>query len=179
MKKGDQLCILRAEVKTTADALNLLRLVGALTAIGVPLDDDCPYLETRELVESRERRLVTWTLRVGWASSPAVPGILPGTSRVNTGCHAKRRSCVFRRMRNTAGGTPTLPRARRAHPQRPAVRTRAFRCDGGTPPGTPHRPRKMTADDTCVSICELAGGETGGESGHGGGPGSLDKEPAP
>ena len=47
MRKGDQLCILRAEVKTDADALNLLRLVGALTAIGVPLDDDCPYLETR------------------------------------------------------------------------------------------------------------------------------------
>ena len=56
MKKGDQLCILRAEVKTDTDALNLLRLVGALTAIGVPLDDDCPYLETRELIEGRERR---------------------------------------------------------------------------------------------------------------------------
>ena len=63
MRKGDQLCILRAEVKTEADALNLLRLVGALTAIGVPLDDDCPYLETRELVEGAERRLVTWTLK--------------------------------------------------------------------------------------------------------------------
>ena len=44
MKKGDQLCILRAEVKTDADAINLLRLVGALTAIGVALDDDCAYL---------------------------------------------------------------------------------------------------------------------------------------
>ena len=42
MRKGDQLCILRAEVKTDADALNLLRLVAALTAIGIPLDDDCP-----------------------------------------------------------------------------------------------------------------------------------------
>ena len=63
MKKGDQLCILRAEVKTDADALNLLRLVAALTAIGIPLDDDCPYLETRELVENVERRLVTWTLK--------------------------------------------------------------------------------------------------------------------
>jgi len=63
MKKGDQLCILRAEVKTEADALNLLRLVGALTALGVPLDDDCPYMETRELIEGRERRLITWTLK--------------------------------------------------------------------------------------------------------------------
>ena len=63
MKKGDQLCILRSEVITDADTINLLRLVGALTAIGVALDDDCPYLETRELTESRERRLVTWTLK--------------------------------------------------------------------------------------------------------------------
>ncbi len=63
MKKGDHLCILRAEVRTEADGLNLLRLVAALTTIGVPLDDDCPYLETRELVEGSERRLVTWTLK--------------------------------------------------------------------------------------------------------------------
>ena len=63
MKKGDQLCILRAEVKTEADALNLLQLVGALSALGIPLDDDCPYLETRELIENRERRTVTWTLK--------------------------------------------------------------------------------------------------------------------
>ena len=35
MQKGDQLCILRAEVKTDADALNLLRLEAALAAIGI------------------------------------------------------------------------------------------------------------------------------------------------
>lgn len=63
MKKGDELCILRAEIKTDADALNLLRFVGAFTASGIPLDDDCPYLETRELIEGRERRTVTWTLK--------------------------------------------------------------------------------------------------------------------
>jgi hypothetical protein len=63
MKKGDQLCIVRAEVKTDADALNLLRLVAALTAVGIPLDDDCPSLETREIVENRARRTVTWTLK--------------------------------------------------------------------------------------------------------------------
>jgi hypothetical protein len=63
MKKGDQLCILRAEVKTDADALNLLRLVAALTALGIPLDDDCPYIETRELIEKHVRRTVTWTLK--------------------------------------------------------------------------------------------------------------------
>jgi hypothetical protein len=62
MQKGDQLYILRAEVKTDADALNLPAR-GALTAIGIPLDDDCPYLETRELIEGAERRLVTWTLK--------------------------------------------------------------------------------------------------------------------
>jgi hypothetical protein len=37
--------------------------VYRITAIGIPLDDDCPYLETRELVEGAERRLVTWTLK--------------------------------------------------------------------------------------------------------------------
>ena len=63
MQKGDQLCILRVEVKNDTDALNLLRLVAALTALGIPLDDDCPYLETRELIENSERRLVTWTLK--------------------------------------------------------------------------------------------------------------------
>ena len=63
MKKGDQLCILRAEVKTEADALNLLRLVAALTAMDIPLDDECPYLETREMTEGSVRRLVTWTLK--------------------------------------------------------------------------------------------------------------------
>ena len=51
----------RRSANTDADAINLLRLVGALTAIGVALDDDCAYLETRELVEGVERRLVTWT----------------------------------------------------------------------------------------------------------------------
>ena len=74
MQKGDQLCILRAEVKTDADALNLLRLVAALTAIGIPLDDDCPYIETRELLEGTERRTVTSTmpeLRSTYRSSTA------------------------------------------------------------------------------------------------------------
>ena len=44
MKKGDQLCILRAEVKTDADALNLLRLVAALTALEAipPASDAAP-----------------------------------------------------------------------------------------------------------------------------------------
>ncbi len=53
----------RRSANTDADALNLLQLVAALTAVGIPLDDDCPYLETRELVEGAERRLVTWTLK--------------------------------------------------------------------------------------------------------------------
>ena len=63
MQKGDQLCILRAEVKSDANGLDLLRLVAALTALGIPLDADCPHLETRELIEGAERRLVTWTLK--------------------------------------------------------------------------------------------------------------------
>jgi hypothetical protein len=33
--------------------------------------------------------------------------------------------------------------------------------------------------DTCVSIRDLAGGKTGSKRGHGGMPGSFDKEPAP
>jgi hypothetical protein len=33
--------------------------------------------------------------------------------------------------------------------------------------------------DTCVSIRDSAGGETGGKRGHGGAPGSFDKKPAP
>jgi hypothetical protein len=32
---------------------------------------------------------------------------------------------------------------------------------------------------TCVSIRDLAGGKTGSKRGHGGMPGSFDKEPAP
>lgn len=63
MEKGDQLCIVRAEVQTEAEATNILRLIAALTAIGISLDDDCPYLETRDLVDGTERRLITWTLK--------------------------------------------------------------------------------------------------------------------
>ena len=54
---GVKFGILRAEVKTDGDALNLLCLVGARTAIGISPDDDCPYLETTNLPR---------TLSAGW-----------------------------------------------------------------------------------------------------------------
>src|ERR1051325_9843429 len=63
MKKGDQLCILRVDGADAPLFANTLQLVAALTALGIALDDECPYLETRELIEERERRLVTWTLK--------------------------------------------------------------------------------------------------------------------
>lgn len=43
--------------------VNTLQLIAALTALGILLDEECPYLETRGLIEPRERRLVIWTLK--------------------------------------------------------------------------------------------------------------------
>jgi hypothetical protein len=40
-------------------------------------------------------------------------------------------------------------------------------------------PQDDHRNDTCVSIRDLAGGKTGSKRGHGGMPGSFDKEPAP
>lgn len=54
MQRGDKLIIIR-----NVDAT----MVPALTALGIPLDADCPYQETRELIDGREERVVTWVLK--------------------------------------------------------------------------------------------------------------------
>jgi hypothetical protein len=54
MQRGDKLIIIR-----NVDAT----MVAALTALGIPLDSDCPYQETRELIDGREERVVTWVLK--------------------------------------------------------------------------------------------------------------------
>jgi hypothetical protein len=35
----------------------------ALVALGIPLDPECGYIETREVVNGWEQRVVTWTLK--------------------------------------------------------------------------------------------------------------------
>ena len=54
MQRGDKLIIVR-----NVDAT----IIAALTALGITLDADCPYQETRELIDGRETRVVTWVLR--------------------------------------------------------------------------------------------------------------------
>src|SRR5688572_27630318 len=62
MEKGDQLCIIRDNSREPA-ASDITRLVAALVALGIPLDQECGYLETRELVDGREQSVITWTLK--------------------------------------------------------------------------------------------------------------------
>jgi len=62
MEKGDKLCIVR-DASPDPLASDITRLVAALVALGIPLDAECGYLETRELVEGSEHRVVTWTLK--------------------------------------------------------------------------------------------------------------------
>lgn len=61
MQKGDKLIIVR-EIDTDPRDSHITRMIAALTALGIPLDCDCPFQETRELVEGREQRVVTWAL---------------------------------------------------------------------------------------------------------------------
>ena len=65
MEKGSELCVLRdceAPVKSPQTLM-----VAALVTFGIGLDKDCPYTETREIINGKEQRVVTWTLA---ASSP-------------------------------------------------------------------------------------------------------------
>jgi hypothetical protein len=62
MEKGDQLCILRDHSEDPRSS-EITRLVAALVALGIPLDPECGYIETREIVNGWEQRVVTWTLR--------------------------------------------------------------------------------------------------------------------
>ena len=62
MEKGDQLCIIRDNSREPG-ASDITRLVAALVALGIPLDRECGYIETRELVDGWEQSVVTWTLK--------------------------------------------------------------------------------------------------------------------
>ena len=62
MERGDKLIILR-EVDTDPAASRTSQLIAALAALGIPLDANCPYQETRELVDDREQRVVTWAIK--------------------------------------------------------------------------------------------------------------------
>lgn len=61
MQKGDKLIIVR-EIDTDPRESRTTRMIAALTALGIPLDCDCPFQETRELVDGKEQRVVTWAL---------------------------------------------------------------------------------------------------------------------
>lgn len=60
MQRGDKLIILRETDPATSSKTDL---IAALTALGIPLDSDCPYQETRELIDGGERRVHTWVLK--------------------------------------------------------------------------------------------------------------------
>lgn len=62
MQRGDKLIILR-DVDTDPATSEIPNMVAALTALGIPLDSDCPYQETRERIDGREQRVVTWVLK--------------------------------------------------------------------------------------------------------------------
>lgn len=62
MQRGDKLIIIR-DVDTDPLTSPTTAMIAALTALGIPLDTDCPYQETRELIDGREQRVVTWVLK--------------------------------------------------------------------------------------------------------------------
>ena len=62
MQRGDKLIIIR-DVDANPAASHIPAMVAALTALGIPLDADCPYQETREMIDGREQRVVTWVLK--------------------------------------------------------------------------------------------------------------------
>jgi len=61
MQEGDKICIVR---ETGADPVNSpnTEMVAALVTLGVPLYAAQPFLETREIAEGQEKRIVTWCL---------------------------------------------------------------------------------------------------------------------
>jgi len=62
MQKGDKLVILR-EVDIDPATSKLTQMVAALASLGIPLDEDCPYQETREMIGDTEQVVVTWVLK--------------------------------------------------------------------------------------------------------------------
>lgn len=61
MEKGDKLIILRDDEKPLQSKNTAM--VAALLKLGIKLDADCAYLETREVIGDREQRTVTWVLK--------------------------------------------------------------------------------------------------------------------
>lgn len=62
MQRGDKLIIIR-DVNADPITSEIANMVAALTALGIPLDADCPYQETREMINGQEQRVVTWVLK--------------------------------------------------------------------------------------------------------------------
>lgn len=62
MQRGDKLIIIR-DVNTAPAKSEIPNMIAALTALGIPLDTDCPYQETREIIDEREQRVATWVLK--------------------------------------------------------------------------------------------------------------------
>ena len=62
MEKGDQLVIIR-EVDTDPQTSDLTRMVAGFLTLGIALDEDCPYQETREMIGDHEQRVVTWVFK--------------------------------------------------------------------------------------------------------------------
>lgn len=62
MQRGDKLIIIR-EVDADPATSEIPNMVAALTALGIPLDTDCPYQETREMINGQEQRVRTWVLK--------------------------------------------------------------------------------------------------------------------
>ncbi len=59
MQRGDKLIVVRDARAQPEIAM----MIAALVTLGIPLDDDCPYQETREIVNGREQRVSTWVLK--------------------------------------------------------------------------------------------------------------------
>jgi hypothetical protein len=62
MQRGDKIVIVR-EVDADPTTSRTTQLITALTVLGISLDADCPYQETREMVDGHEQRVVTWVLK--------------------------------------------------------------------------------------------------------------------
>ena len=61
MQEGDKICIIRETDIDPVSSANT-EMVAALVTLGVPLYAAQPFLETREIVDGGEKRIVTWCL---------------------------------------------------------------------------------------------------------------------
>jgi len=61
MQEGDKICIVR-ETGIDPVSSDNTEMVAALVTLGVPFYEAQPFLETREIVDGEEKRIVTWCL---------------------------------------------------------------------------------------------------------------------